>query len=91
MGKKILIFVFFVFMLTGCNWHKIDRGVVLEKRITPEHTVYLYNAALKMPMPHRVPASYQLIARDGDIIETFNVSEKVYYSVSVGDSLKFND
>ncbi len=81
----------FAVALTGCVKHKIDKGVVVDKSMTPEQTIVQYNAALKMPITMLRPASYCITVRDSGIIEVFNVDKTSYNAVSAGDSIWFNN
>lgn len=75
--------------LPGCVEHKIDKGVVVDKSMTPAYTSFISNGKFIIPIVH--PAVYRLSVRDNGIIETFNVDEHKYLSLCIGDSVHIDN
>ena len=71
-------------LFAGC--HKIDSGVVIDKRIVPPSKTYVKCGEIMLPFTGS--ETYKVVLRNGDITESFCVREKVYYSVEIGDTLK---
>lgn len=75
--------------LTGCAEHKISKGVVVNKSMTPVYTSFIFNGKVMIPIVH--PASYRVSVKDKGIVETFYVNEDKYSTLRVGDSISFTD
>lgn len=71
-------------LFAGC--HKIDSGVVIDKRIVLPSKTYVNCGGVMLPLAGS--ETYKVVLRNGDITESFYVLEKVYYSVEIGDTLK---
>lgn len=74
-------------LTTGCEEHKISKGVVVDKMMTPTRMSFIVGHQATVPIIH--PATYRVSVKDNGIIETFWVDELQYSSVCVGDSIKF--
>ena len=75
--------------LTGCAEHKISKGVVVDKSMTPTYTSFIFNGKFMIPIVH--PASYRVSVKDKGFVETFYVNEDQYSTLRVGDSISFTD
>lgn len=75
--------------LTGCEGNKIDKGVVVNKSMTPTYTSFISNGEFMIPIVH--PASYRVSVEDKGVVETFYVNEDKYSTLRVGDSISFTD
>lgn len=75
--------------LTGCEEHKISKGVVVDKSMTPTYTSFIFNGKFMIPLVH--PASYRVSVKDKGLVETFYVNEDKYSNLHVGDSISFTD
>lgn len=85
----ILALCAIVLTLTGCEGHKIDKGVVVDKSMTPTYTSFIHNGKFMIPIVHH--ASYCVSVEDKGIVETFYVNEDKYSTLRVGDSISFTD
>lgn len=90
MKKIFLVFsVLFSLILVGCEKHKISRGIVVDKNMSPAYVSLIFNGKITVPVAH--PATYRLSVKNNEITELFYVNEQKYSSVIVGDSVYFDD
>lgn len=71
-------------LFAGC--HKIDSGVVVGKHIVPPSPAYVKFGDVMLPLT--CGETYKVVLRNGNITESFCLSEAEYYSVEIGDTLK---
>lgn len=86
---KLLILALYAIVLTGCEGHKIDKDVVVDKSMTPTYTSFIHNGKFMIPIVHH--ASYRVSVEDKGIVGTFYVNEDKYSTLRVGDSISFTD
>lgn len=87
--KLTIILALLALALAGCEEHKINKGVVVDKSMTPAYTSFIYSGKVMIPIIHR--PYYRVGVRDNGIIETFSVNEETYSALCVGDSVWVNE
>ena len=89
--KPIITILLFLcaLALTGCVKHKIDKGEVVDKSMTPAYMSFTYIDKVMVPIIHQ--PVYRVSVRDKGILETFHVNAETYSSLCVGDSIWFNE
>ena len=89
--KKIILFLLTI-ILCSCE-HKIDCGIIIEKKYYPSHTQMqpMIFGKVTMVMPVKIQARYSFIVRDDTIIEEFNIEKSVYDKYNIGDSIYFKN
>mgnify|MGYP001634387256 CR=1 FL=1 len=83
------LFAVLALTLTGCEEHRIHGGVVVDKSMTRPYPSVIRTGKVTTVLWH--PATYRLCLKDSGTIETFYVEADVYASVTVGDSIRFNN
>lgn len=71
--------------LIFCGCRKLDGGKVIDKRFYPEHRQYLVHGF------YHVPDQWWLLILDEEHKEWWEVSEDIYNSVNVGDTITRED
>ena len=96
----ILFIVIFGFMLYGIlfivdySFRHVNEGygIIVDKEFIPEHdeTTMIYNAALKMSVPHTThyDDQYKLSIQVDDLIDKVLVNSDYYYNMKIGKRIK---
>ena len=89
--KKITL-VLIILSLCSCE-HKIDSGVIIEKRYVPTHTIMQPIMAGKVMtfMPIIQQEQFWLIVKNDTITENFLVYKDTYNKYNIGDSIYFKN
>lgn len=76
-----------VLILPACGKHEIEKGVVIDKSMTPMRPCFILSGKTCVPVIH--PKKYRLLVKDNEVVEMFNVNRQKYLSTNVGDSIWF--
>lgn len=81
-----VLILFILPVLASCEHHTIDKGVIVDKSMTPLYFSYIYANKTMVPVVH--PPRFYLTVRDRGITETFGVNQETYASFQIGDSIR---